>query len=1051
MVVGGNAARWESPASVPDTGTMTGRGQNDVTPGAGITGRRALLLVVVTVLRSRRPARILVVAAAGYGKSTALDVELPPAARRLAASEAVTTDLAGARWWGLDDLDRLSVEEQTALARRLAALPPEVGVVLTSRRPVPSAMKERLRGTVLQRSAGDLALDELAVMRLLRDEYHLTDPELAAPLCRLTAGWPALVHLVADAVACHGGDLADAAGPTSPAATWVVTELLTDLEPGVLRWLGTVASLGPVVPSLVHRLDAAGVPPVAVRDLHRLGLLVGSPDRPGLRLVPVLAQVLRARSQPAPPALLLEAGAAYEEAGLWYDAVAAAHRAGEPEVVRRLLAVHGEQMLAAGHAVELLDLLGERPGGAHGAQAPEDTVTVLLAEAQRRTGSPAAATRTLAPLTAQAELTGWSASLAVRMGWIAFMRGDLTGTLSVLGRVAGRPPDVAWLALRAQALAGLGRREEAGSAATAALVLAEELDDDASRAEAHLALARVGTATGKETHLETAAAAAAAAGDLVSLARARTNELHLLLAQARYAEAAALAPEAVRLVELVAPPGMRASVLHNAAEAVARTGEYEAAEWYLGRCLALGRRLGPARTATALLGLGDLHREVGRVEPARDAYREAVALSRVSGEVQVLVPALAGLARVEAPRHPELAAELTQEALAVATPPVRAAAELAAGWSAWHRGEHEAARGHAGAAVAGARHHDTWDLLADSLELLATCSAQPDWDEARRLWAEGGAVPAVARVLVAAGSGPDAPPDARAPARESARLLRRLGVAQVHDRPLTEDWDTREVRVAILGGFDVLVAGRPVPWKAWRSKQARNLVKLVAAHRGRPVTRGALCEELWPGDDPARTGHRLSVLLATVRGVLDPGRVQPADQYVAADQTGVWLDLRHVSVDADDLIRDAAAAARLHARGEVIRAADLLAEVDRCYRGDAFEDDPYQDWALPLREEARAAWLDAAGTLATLRCEEGRVGEAQRLLLRVLLADPYDERAHGLLVRALAAAGRHGEARRALARWQQAMRSLGAPAPDPVRLGVLVPPEAPQLAVVIPV
>ena len=37
--------------------------------------------------------------------------------------------------------------------------------------------------------------------------------------------------------------------------------------------------------------------------------------------------------------------------------------------------------------------------------------------------------------------------------------------------------------------------------------------------------------------------------------------------------------------------------------------------------------------------------------------------------------------------------------------------------------------------------------------------------------------------------------------------------------------------------------------------------------------RGELCELLWPDDDPSRTGHRLSVLLSIVRGVLDPDRV----------------------------------------------------------------------------------------------------------------------------------------------------------------------------------
>src|SRR3712207_7466618 len=57
----------------------------------------------------------------------------------------------------------------------------------------------------------------------------------------------------------------------------------------------------------------------------------------------------------------------------------------------------------------------------------------------------------------------------------------------------------------------------------------------------------------------------------------------------------------------------------------------------------------------------------------------------------------------------------------------------------------------------------------------------------------------------------------------------------------------------------VLVGARPVPLTAWRSRQARSLLKILVARRGRPVPRTELCELLWPDDDPQRTAHRLSV------------------------------------------------------------------------------------------------------------------------------------------------------------------------------------------------
>jgi DNA-binding SARP family transcriptional activator len=69
--------------------------------------------------------------------------------------------------------------------------------------------------------------------------------------------------------------------------------------------------------------------------------------------------------------------------------------------------------------------------------------------------------------------------------------------------------------------------------------------------------------------------------------------------------------------------------------------------------------------------------------------------------------------------------------------------------------------------------------------------------------------------------------------------------------------------------------------------------------------------------------------------------------------------------------------------------------------------------------------------LATLRSRQNRIDDAQGLLVRLLVVDPYDEQVHRMLVRTLARAGRHGEARRAFRRWRDAMRAIDAPLPDP--------------------
>ncbi len=64
------------------------------------------------------------------------------------------------------------------------------------------------------------------------------------------------------------------------------------------------------------------------------------------------------------------------------------------------------------------------------------------------------------------------------------------------------------------------------------------------------------------------------------------------------------------------------------------------------------------RILTALTVLGDTYADQGNTTMARAAYEEAVALAEPSMDLQGLVPALAGLARVVAPEEPELAEQL---------------------------------------------------------------------------------------------------------------------------------------------------------------------------------------------------------------------------------------------------------------------------------------------------------------------------------------------------------------------------------------------------------
>lgn len=241
-----------------------------------------------------------------------------------------------------------------------------------------------------------------------------------------------------------------------------------------------------------------------------------------------------------------------------------------------------------------------------------------------------------------------------------------------------------------------------------------------------------------------------------------------------------------------------------------------------------------------------------------------------------------------------------------------------------------------------------------------------------------------------------------------------------------------DVRIRTLGDFQVLRHGVPVASGAWQSRKARDLLKILVTRRGRPTSRLALMEALWPGGDPARLTNRLSVALSTVRGVLDPGREHGASQLVQADAVVVRLSTADIEIDVESFLTDAAVGLALRHSGPSPHGTELLARAESAYTGDFLEDSPYDDWAMPLREEARVTYLQVLRTLATDAADAGEFEAAARYQLRVLARDPYDERAHLGLVRALDAAGSFGEARRRYRAYADRMVEIDVdPAPFP--------------------
>ena len=442
----------------------------------------------------------------------------------------------------------------------------------------------------------------------------------------------------------------------------------------------------------------------------------------------------------------------------------------------------------------------------------------------------------------------------------------------------------------------------------------------------------------------------------------------------------------------------------------------------------LFQSIGSRYAAWPLCGLGDVHRVRGELASAQAMYEEALALTEPTHEVTGLVSALMGLARVRAATDVEAARQLAQRAVALDEGLRQVQALLTRGWVALTAGDREAARDGAQRASTAARLRRDWPGLAEALMLTVLASENPRGhtsllDEAIQLWRNiGCTIEATQARLIAAHL---AGADGRVEAKLAEQTLREHGVdigaghaaGPLAMLPRSAPW----IAIRALGAFRVYRDGRPVPTTAWRSKKARDLLKALVARRGRPVSREQIIELLWPEDDPAKAASRLSVLLSTVRNVLQPDRRRADVGLVVADRSAVWLNLDQVDIDVEHFLATAENALNAHEQGRHDTIARLAA-AEAQYSGDFLEDEPYHDW--PVREQVRASYLAVLRALAQRLQKAGDTDRAVRYTLQLLEHDPYDEEAHLGLIRTLLDAGRRGEARRHYGIYVERMRDI---------------------------
>ena len=941
----------------------------------------------------------------------------------------------------LDDLQELRPDGDAARAIEcLSKLAPDrLHMVLISRCELPFSLQRlRGRGLVTELHAPDLAFDIADTETLLHKTVGEDPPGLSIHVWEQSGGWPAAVHSAIEMLwrvipekrfatvrrLCHPGErfhdyLAEeviGAGPE-----WI-QQLLRRLA-----IFGEARSTAEISRGLTD-------PTTVLAELSRQGLVRRTGESAGWAVVRPLRDYFEHETAPSSSerkALHVTAANECIRRGTPADALRHLLAAGDHAACAALLVDHGDAIVESGQSNAVLQA-AELPA----VYRDDPRIQRVLGQAHQVRGQWAQALEHFQR--AGHDRGDLEPALSWRVGLINFAQGEFSRVLALAQRTrldrADSLDEIRVLALTASAHRMSGDLLNLQKKALQTRAAARRCGGPRAWSHAHHVFALIAAAEGDwrqaDTHCTDALRCAEASEDVLQLAWTRAFRAFHQFEAGAPQHALTDAEIALSLSEQCENPFYIAHALTTRGRAHSRLGMLQAAADDFATSVDLFQRIGSRFLAWPLCGLGDLHRTRGQLARARAAYEEALTLAEPYHDVFGLSSALIGLARIEAADDLPIARQYAARAVALGEGLRKVPALLARGWVELIGGDRQRASTDAHRAAAAARQRRDNPGLAEAITLSALACDDSAVDaiplrDAIDIWQETGCrlEGAAARLVAARLDAPIPDLDAHLANQmlrdhgvdvESRRAAGPLGVL-VRSAPA--------VFIQTLGVFRVIRDGITVPITEWKSKKARDLLKILVAKR-RPVPREQLMELLWPEKDPALASNRLSVLLSMIRDVL---RLPPAgeDPLVTTDGM-VLLNYTKIRVDVEDFLAQAAAALDADRAKKPDATARLAAAVNT-HTGDFLVDDAYEEWVIELAEEVRATHIALLWALVTRMREAGDTDAVVRHALRLLQQDRYDEQAHLTLVEVLLDAGRLGQARRHYKTYVHRMAEIEVP------------------------
>jgi DNA-binding SARP family transcriptional activator len=259
---------------------------------------------------------------------------------------------------------------------------------------------------------------------------------------------------------------------------------------------------------------------------------------------------------------------------------------------------------------------------------------------------------------------------------------------------------------------------------------------------------------------------------------------------------------------------------------------------------------------------------------------------------------------------------------------------------------------------------------------------------------------------------------------EAAEFLRRTALNSYDPKKSADAflsrYGTREdlpapiIRVNLFGRFSISINDIVVSKAEWKTKKITGVLKYLLVHRGRAISKDRLMDVFWPGSDKKLASMSLRAAQYELKKVLRKYGVSVEAGTSFLNEKRDTLEVRTGKMLVVDIDLFLSYFNELKKLPPTISDPDqkttILERMVALYQGDLLEDELYEDWAFAEREELRSIYFGAVMELANIYIMGGDNGKAEKLLLRILDMDQYNEEACLCLLRLYMTTNQKGRA-----------------------------------------